>query len=207
MNTVVYTIYPSSPNEKTLEEVAFALAQGALMIYPTDTVYALGCLSDNAKALSKFEQLRGIKVAKAPLSFLFASIGDISNYIKPFDSSVFRLLKRTLPGPYAFIMEATTRLPKPFQKRKSIGVRISANPILQALLPRLSSPLITASLHDKDALRVYPSDPEEILAQWDGMVDVFIDGGQGGNIPSTVVDLTQSPYTLIREGKGSVDVL
>lgn len=207
MNTRVYKLYPSSPNEKALDEIAVALAQGALMIYPTDTVYALGCLSDNIQALNKFERLRGIKVAKAPLSFLFGSIGDLSDYIRPFDSPVFRLLKRALPGPYAFIMAATNKLPKSFQKRKSIGVRISAHPILQALLPRLSSPLITASLHDKDAIKVYTSDPEEILAQWDGMVDIFIDAGTGGNIPSTVVDLTQTPYALIRVGKGSVDIL
>lgn len=207
MKTKVYRLYPSSPDTKVLEKIAVALAEGAIMIYPTDTVYALGCLSDNIQALGKFERLRGIKVAKAPLSFLFSTLSDVTPYIRPFDSSVFRLLKRALPGPYAFIMTATTKLPKPFQKRKSIGVRISSHPILQALLPHLSSPLITSSLHDQDAVKVYTSDPDEILAQWDGLVDLFIDAGPGGNIPSTVVDLTQTPYLLIREGKGSTDLL
>ncbi|MGB1448411.1 MAG: L-threonylcarbamoyladenylate synthase [Flavobacteriaceae bacterium] len=207
MTTTVYPLFPSSPNERDLAKIATALEEGALMIYPTDTVYALGCLSNNTKALEKFSRLKEIKLEKASLSFFFEDISSLSAYVKPFDATIFRLLKNTLPGPYAFIMEAVNKLPKPFQKRKTIGVRISDHPILKALLPHLNAPLLTSSLHDQNEIRVYTSDPEEILSAWDGKVDILIDAGACGNIPSTVVDLTTDPLTVIREGKGTIDFI
>ena len=177
------------------------------MIYPTDTVYALGCLSNNAVALDKLARLKDIKLEKAPLSFLFEDISELSNYVKPFDAKVFRLLKSTLPGPYAFVMQAANKLPKPFQKRKAIGVRISDHPVLKALLSHLDAPLLTSSLHDKDEILVYTSDPEEILSTWDGKVDLLINAGTCGNVPSSVINLTTEPFTVIREGKGEIDFI
>ena len=164
MKTQVFTLFSSSPNDRDLAQVATVLKKGAVMIYPTDTVYALGCLSNNAVALEKLARLKNIKLEKAPLSFLFEDISELSNYVKPFDAKVFRLLKSSLPGPYAFVMEAVNKLPKPFQKRKTIGVRISDHPVLKALLSHLDAPLLTSSLHDKDEILVYTSDPDAILS-------------------------------------------
>ena len=207
MKTKVYTLFSSSPNDRDLAQIAASLKKGALMIYPTDTVYALGCLSNNTNALDKIARLKDIKLEKAPLSFIFQDISELSNYVKPFDASTFRLLKSTLPGPYAFIMEAINKLPKPFQKRKTIGVRISDHPILKKLLPLLDAPLLTSSLHDKDEVLVYTSNPDEILSAWDGKIDILLDAGACGNVPSSVIDLTSSPFTVIREGKGNIDFL
>ena len=207
MKTKVYSLFPSSPNLKDLGEIAIALKNGAILIYPTDTVYALGCLSNNSKALEKFAKLKNIKLEKAQLSFLFKDLSELSNYVKPINARAFRLLKQSLPGPFAFIMEAANKLPKPFHKRKTIGVRISNNPILKELLPLLDAPLITSSLHDPDEVLVYTSDPEELLSVWDEKVDVLIQAGAGGNIPSTVIDLTQDPFLILRKGLGNVDLL
>ena len=207
MKTQVFTIFSSSPNDRDLAQIAAALKKGAVMIYPTDTVYALGCLSNNAVALDKLARLKDIKLERAPLSFLFKDISELSNYVKPFEAKVFRLLKNTLPGPYAFVMQAVNKLPKPFQKRKTIGVRISDHPVLKALFSHLDAPLLTSSLHDKDEILVYTSDPEEILSTWDGKVDLLIDAGPCGNVPSSVIDLTTEPFTVIREGKGEIDFI
>lgn len=207
METEIFTIYPSSPNLKELSRIAKRLKEGALMIYPTDTVYAIGCLSTNSIALDKLARLKEIKLEKAPLSFIFKNFSDLSNYVKPFDAKVFRLLKQTLPGPYAFIMEAASKLPKPFHKRKTIGVRIVNHSVITALLSLLEAPLVTSSLHDIDKILVYTSDPDEILMQWEGSVDILINAGVCGNIPSTVIDLTQNPFKIVREGLGPVNNL
>lgn len=204
---ILHSLYPTSPNTKIIQEVAQALINGALVIYPTDTVYALGCLSSNSKALSRLAKLKEVKVEQAPFSFLFGGLSELSGFVQHFDSSVFRLLKHTLPGPYTYIMNGTRKLPKPFDKRKSIGIRISDDPILKILLPMLPAPLITTSLHDKDKIIDYTIDPETIFEEWSDVVDYMIETGVGGNLPSTVIDLTQGEPVVIREGKGSVDFL
>ena len=204
---VLHSLYPSSPNVKIIKDVAKALIAGALVIYPTDTVYALGCLSSNYKALGRLAKLKKVKVEQAPFSFLFSDMSELSGYVQQFDSPTFRLLKRTLPGPYTYIMPGTRKLPKPFDKRKSIGIRISDDPILKILLPLLPAPLITTSLHDKDQIIDYTTDPEVIFEEWSDVVDVMIETGAGGNQPSTVIDLTDGDPVVIRIGKGPVDFL
>jgi tRNA threonylcarbamoyl adenosine modification protein (Sua5/YciO/YrdC/YwlC family) len=204
---ILHSLYPSSPNTKIIKDVAKALNGGALVIYPTDTVYALGCLSSNHKALSKLAKLKEVKVEQAPFSFLFSDLSELSGYVQHFDSAIFRLLKRTLPGPYTYIMSGSKKLPKPFDKRKSIGIRISDNPILKVLLPLLPAPLITTSLHDKDKIIDYTTDPDVIFGEWGDIVDIMIETGAGGNLPSTVIDLTQGDPILIRKGKGLVDFI
>lgn len=203
----VFTIYPSSPNLKLLKQAATVLNDGGLMIYPTDTVYALGCLSNHPKALEKLAGLKNIKLEQAQLSFLFNDFSELSKYVAPIDSTTFKILKKTLPGPYSFIMNAARKLPKPFQKRKTIGVRISNNPVLRHLLPLLDVPLITSSLHDQDSILDYTTDPEIIFDQWEDKVDLMIDSGFGGNVPSTVIDLSVSPFEIIREGRGDTNFL
>ena len=204
---VLHSLYPSSPNVKIIKDVAKALIAGALVIYPTDTVYALGCLSSNYKALGRLAKLKKVKVEQAPFSFLFSDMSELSGYVQQFDSPTFRLLKRTLPGPYTYIMPGSRKLPKPIDKRKSIGIRISDDPILKILLPLLPTPLITTSLHDKDQIIDYTTDPEVIFEEWSDDVDVMIETGAGGNQPSTVIDLTEGEPVVVRIGKGSVDFL
>ena len=204
---VLHSLYPSSPNVKIIKDVAKALIAGALVIYPTDTVYALGCLSSNYKALGRLAKLKKVKVEQAPFSFLFSDMSELSVYVQQFDSPTFRLLKRTLPGPYTYIMPGTRKLPKPFDKRKSIGIRISDDPILKILLPLLPAPLITTSLHYKDQIIDYTTDPEVIFEEWSDDVDVMIETGAGGNQPSTVIDLTEGEPVVVRIGKGPVDFL
>ncbi|MDB4620615.1 L-threonylcarbamoyladenylate synthase [Flavobacteriaceae bacterium] len=204
---ILHSLFPSSPNTKIIKDVAKYLIGGALVIYPTDTVYALGCLSSNHKALSKLAKLKEVKVEQAPFSFLFSDLSELSGYVQHFDSATFRLLKRTLPGPYTYIMSGSKKLPKPFDKRKSIGIRISDDPILKVLLPLLPAPLITTSLHDKDKIIDYTTDPDVIFEEWGDIVDIMIETGAGGNLPSTVIDLTQGDPILIRKGKGLVDFI
>lgn len=204
---ILHALYSSSPNTKIINEVAQALIHGAIVIYPTDTVYAMGCLSSHTKALDRLSKIKGIKVAQAPFSFLFSDLSELSSYVQHFDSSTFRLLKYTLPGPYTYIMKGSRKLPKPFHKRKSIGIRISDDPILKILLPLLPAPLITTSLHDRDSIIDYTTDPALIFEEWSSMIDFMIDTGIGGNIPSTVIDLTEEKPQVIRYGRGSVDFL
>tara|TARA_B100000767_G_scaffold275748_1_gene315015 strand:+ start:5611 stop:6231 length:621 start_codon:yes stop_codon:yes gene_type:complete len=204
---ILYTLYPSSPDTKIISEVAQALIQGALVIYPTDTVYALGCLSSHAKAIDRLSKIKKVKVEQAPFSFLLSDLSELSEYVQHIDSPTFRILKRTLPGPYTYIMKGSKKLPKPFDKRKSIGIRISDNPILKVLLPLLPAPLITTSLHDRDAIIDYTTNPAVIFEEWTSVIDFMIETGTGGNQPSTIINLTQAEPQIVRHGKGSVEFL
>lgn len=196
--------YSEEPNPKDLKRTVEILEKGGIVIFPTDTVYGLGCLSSNSKALARFAKIKGVKLEHAPLSFLFQDIKALSSYVAPMNSQTFKLVKRLLPGPYALIMHAARKLPKPFQKRKTIGVRISNHPVLQGLLPLLKAPLITSSLHDADEILDYTTDPENLFEQWQSQIDLMISDGYGSNIPSTVLDLSTDPFDIIREGAGEI---
>ena len=202
----IFKFYQSSPNIKKLHKAAEILKNGGLIIYPTDTVYALGCLIDQHQTLKKLANLKGVKLEKAPFSFFLKSFEELSKYVKPLDNPTFKLLKRCLPGPYTFILPVL-KLPKPFDKRKSIGVRISDHPVLNALLDLVPVPLITTSLHDKDEIIDYTTDPEVILERWEDTIDLMLEDGFGGNIPSTVVDLCSGEPSVVRPGKGSLDLI
>ena len=202
----ILNFYNSSPNLKQLKEAANLLIKGGLIIYPTDTVYALGCLINQPKTLEKLAKLKGLKLEKAPFSFFFKNFEEISKYLKPLDNPTFKLLKRCLPGPYTFILPSL-KLPKPFQKRKSIGIRISNHPVLNALLDFLPVPLITTSLHDQDKIIDYTTDPEIIFDRWESDIDLMLVDGFGGNIPSTVIDLREGHPMLVRQGKGDLNLI
>ena len=197
-------VYSETPNPKDLLLVTKILNKGGVIIFPTDTVYGLGCLSNNLSALDRFAKIKGLRIEQAPLSFLFQDIRSLSNYVAPMNSKTFKLVKRLLPGPYALIMNAAQKLPKPFQKRKTIGVRISNHPVLQSLLPLLEVPLITSSLHDPDEILDYTTDPENLFEQWESKIDLMLSDGYGNNIPSTVLDLSTDPFEIIREGAGEI---
>jgi tRNA threonylcarbamoyl adenosine modification protein (Sua5/YciO/YrdC/YwlC family) len=204
--TKILKFYNSSPNLKKLKEAANFLEKGALIIYPTDTVYAIGCLINQPKTLNKLANLKGVKLEKAMFSFFLKNFEELSKYIKPLDNPTFKLLKRCLPGPFTFILPSL-KLPKPFHKRKSIGIRISNHPVLDALLDFLSVPLITTSLHDQDKIVDYSTDPELIFDRWGSNIDLMLEDGNGGNIPSTVIDLCKGSTVILRKGKGDLDLI
>tara|TARA_B100000963_G_scaffold207299_1_gene180568 strand:- start:6326 stop:6943 length:618 start_codon:yes stop_codon:yes gene_type:complete len=202
----VFKFFNSNPNQKKINEAAELLEKGGLIIYPTDTVYALGCLINKQKALKRLADLKGLNLEKAQFAFFVKNFDLLSNYVRPIDNPTFKLLKRGLPGPYTFILP-TLKLPKPFQKRKSIGIRISDHPILNELLGLLTVPLITTSLHDTDKIIDYTTDPAVIFERWGKNIDLMMDDGVGGNIPSTVIDLCKKEPVVIRKGKGSLNIL
>jgi len=200
-------IYNENPNAKEIAKVVKVLKAGGLVIYPTDTVYGLGCDIMNSKALEKIAKIKGIKIEKAKLSFICNDLSHLSDYVKQIDSPTFKILKRTLPGPYTFILPGSNNLPKIFKKKKTVGIRIPDNNIIRTLVKELGNPIVSTSIRDDDDILEYTTDPELIFEKWNNLVDVVIDGGYGGNEGSTIVDLTDSYPEVIREGKGSLDIL
>ncbi len=199
-------IYPENPNPKDIKTVVDVIRKGGLVIYPSDTVYALGCDIKNTRALERVAQLKGIKLEKANFSFVCKDLSNLSDYVKQIDTSTFKLLKRALPGPYTFILPGNNNLPTVFKKKKEVGIRIPDNSIVQAIVHELGNPVISTSIHDEDEVIEYTTDPELIYEKWNKLVDIIIDGGYGDNIPSTVIDLTGDEPILVREGKGSLEI-
>ncbi|TVZ22697.1 translation factor SUA5 [Dokdonia sp. Hel_I_63] len=196
-------LYEENPNPKDLQEIVKILKNGGLIIYPSDTVYALGCDITNTKALERVAQIKGVKLAKANFSFVCEDLSNLSDYVKQIDTKTFKILKRALPGPYTFILPGNNNLPSVFKKKKEVGIRVPDNEITRAIVRALGNPIISTSIYDEDEVIEYTTDPELIFEKWQNRVDVIVDGGYGGNIPSTVIDLTGDEPILIREGKGS----
>ena len=200
-------IYPENPNEREILKVVECLKDGGIIIYPTDTVYGLGCDITNSKALERIAQLKGIRLDKANFSFICADLSHLSDYVKQIDTATFKLLKRALPGAYTFILPGNNNLPKEFKKKKTVGIRVPDNTIARTLVKKLGNPIISSSIYDEDELIEYTTDPELIFEKWQDKVDIVIDGGYGDNVASTVIDLSEGVPTLIREGKGSIEGL
>lgn len=200
-------IYPQNPNEKEIAKVVKALKDGALIIYPTDTVYGLGCDITNTKALERIAKIKGIKLEKANFSFVCSDLSHISDYIKQIDTSTFKILKRALPGPYTFILPGNNNLPKEFKKKTTVGIRVPDNEIALEIVRKLGNPIVSTSIHDEDEVIEYTTDPELIFEKWQNIVDIVIDGGYGDNEASTIIDLSEGEPIVIREGKGSLDIL
>ncbi len=200
-------IYNENPNPKEIKRVVDVLRKGGLIIYPTDTVYGLGCDITKSRALEKIARIKGVKVDKANWSFICADLSNLSDYVRQIDTPTFKILKRAFPGPYTFVLPGNNRLPKDFKKKKTVGIRIPDNPIAKALVEALGNPIISTSIRDEDELIEYTTDPGLIYDKWHNLVDVVIDGGYGGNTPSTVIDLSGDEPIVLREGKGSLDIL
>jgi tRNA threonylcarbamoyl adenosine modification protein (Sua5/YciO/YrdC/YwlC family) len=201
-------IYPENPNPKAIEQVVEVLKKGGLIIYPTDTIYGLGCDITNHKAVERICQIRGIKPEKANFSFVCSDLSHISDYTKPIDTMVFRVLKKALPGPYTFILEANNHVPKLLSsKKKTVGIRVPDNDIAREIVRLLGNPVLSTSIRDDDDVIEYSTDPELIYEKYHNTVDVVIDGGYGGNEPSTVIDCTTGDFEVIRQGKGSLEDL
>jgi tRNA threonylcarbamoyl adenosine modification protein (Sua5/YciO/YrdC/YwlC family) len=200
-------LYSENPNLKEIDKIVKVLQNGGLIIYPTDTVYGLGCDFTNTKALEKIAKIKGVKLDKANFSFVCNDLSHLSDYVKQIDSSTYKLLKRALPGPYTFVLPGSRSLPNVFKKKKTVGIRVPDNAIARLLVETLGNPIVSTSIHDDDDVIEYTTDPELIYEKWKDIVDVVIDGGYGGNEASTVIDLTNSEPFVIREGKGSLDIL
>lgn len=200
-------IYEENPNPKEIKRVVEILRKGGLIIYPTDTVYGLGCDITNTRALEKIARIKGIKLAKANWSFICTDLSNLSDYVRQIDTATFKILKRALPGPYTFILPGNNNLPKEFKKKKTVGIRVPDNAIVKALVETLGNPIVSTSIRDEDDVLEYTTDPELIYEKWDNLVDIVIDGGYGGNVASTIIDLSTGYPKVIREGKGSLDIL
>ncbi|MEX0273873.1 MAG: L-threonylcarbamoyladenylate synthase [Flavobacteriaceae bacterium] len=200
-------IYPENPHPREVAKVVEVLRSGGLIIYPTDTVYGLGCDISNTKALERLARLKGVKLHKANWSFICADLSNLSDYVRQISSPNFKLLKRALPGPYTFVLPGNNNLPKHFKKKKTVGIRVPDNTIAQALVEGLGNPIVSTSIRDEDDVLEYTTDPELIFEKWQRRVDVVIDGGYGGNRASTVIDLSGHEPVIVREGKGTLDVL
>tara|TARA_R110002096_G_scaffold303080_1_gene498006 strand:+ start:2532 stop:3149 length:618 start_codon:yes stop_codon:yes gene_type:complete len=199
-------LYEENIEPRKLAQIVKVLRNGGLVIYPTDTVYGLGCDFQNKKALEKLALIKGVKLAKANFSFICEDLRNLSDHVSQIETSKFKILKRALPGPYTFILPGSNSLPPMFKKKKTVGIRIPDNKIALALVRELGNPIVSTSIKDEDEVIEYTTDPELIFEKWENLVDVVIDGGFGGNEASTVFDLTGSEPVLIREGKGSIDV-
>lgn len=198
-------LFEDNPNERDILKVVEVLKNGGVIIYPTDTIYAIGCDINNVKAIQRVCQLKGIKPEKANFSMICRDLSNIAAYAKV-NNEVFKVMKRNLPGPYTFIFPATTKLPNAMMnRRKTIGIRIPDNYIVMAIVEELGNPLLTTSVKAEDEFLEYMTDPELIYEKYDKQVDLIIDGGYGQNIASTVVDCTGDTIEIIRQGIGELE--
>ena len=200
-------IYEDKPNEAAIAKVVKVLKDGGLVIYPTDTVYGLGCDITNTKALERIAKIKGVKLDKANFSFICHDLSNLSDYVKQIDTATFKILKRALPGPYTFILPGNNNLPKEFKKKTTVGIRVPDNSIALEIVRQLGNPIVSTSIRDEDDVIEYTTDPELIFEKWQNQVDMVIDGGYGDNIGSTIIDLSGDEPIVIREGKGTLEIL
>ena len=200
-------IYDANPNPKEIEKVVKVLKNGGLIIYPTDTVYGLGCDITNNKALEKIARIKGVKLEKANFSFICYDLSNLSEYVKQIDTPTYKILKRALPGAYTFVLNGSNKLPKVFKKKKTVGIRVPNNNIIRGIVKELGNPVVSTSIYDEDDVIEYTTDPELIYEKWKDKVDLVIDGGYGDNLASTVIDLSSEEIEIIRVGKGDIDII
>ncbi len=199
-------IYPENPNPKAIDQAVEILAKGGLVIYPTDTVYGLGCDINNSKAVETICRIKGINLKKDHLSFICHDLSHISDYTKPLSNSTFKLMKRHLPGPFTFVVEANNNVPRLFKNnKKTVGIRVPDNIIIREIVNKLGNPVLSTSIYDEDEIIEYTTDPELIHEKWGEKVDLVIDGGYGDNEPSTVIDCTSDKFVILRQGKGIME--
>ena len=197
-------LYEANPELRKLEQIVRVLESGGVIIYPTDTVYGIGCDFTNARAVQKVCRLKNTR--PETLSFICYDLSQVSEYIKGMSTPVFKVIKKALPGPFTFILNANSNVPKTLNaKKKTVGIRVPNNNIIRELVRLLGKPIITTSIQDEDEVIEYSTDPELILEKYGELVDVVIDGGYGGNVASTVVDCSNDDFEVVREGLGDID--
>ena len=198
---MLISIHPTNPQPRQLAIIKDCLESGGIIAYPTDTIYGLGCDIFHPEAVEKICAIKKVNPEKAQLSFICADLSNLSNYAKSINNSLFRILKSTLPGPFTFVLPASKEVPKILQnKKKTIGFRIPDNKIALAIIETLGHPILSASFPGEN-IEDY-TDPEIIQEHWGKQIDIVVDGGIGGIIPSTVVDCTTDEYVILRQGAG-----
>jgi tRNA threonylcarbamoyl adenosine modification protein (Sua5/YciO/YrdC/YwlC family) len=204
---MIIKLYEENTNPKDLKLVTECFKDGGLVIYPTDTVYALGCDIESRSGIERVSLIKGVKPEKADFSFVFYDLSHISEYTRQFDTSIFKILKHNLPGPFTFILEANNSIPRLFRnKKRTLGIRVPDNEICRKIIDRLERPIISTSIHDEDEVVEYTTDPELIHEKYENQVDIVVDGGYGNNEASTVVDLTSGVPEIIRQGIGELEI-
>jgi len=206
MTAELVKIHPINPEGRKIARIVDILKNGGVIIYPTDTIYGIGCDLMNRKSIERLCQIINVKPQKLDLSFICQDLSQVSNYVRRMDTPVFKILKKALPGPYTFILESSSKVPKILDvNKKTVGIRIPANLIPLALVQQLGNPIISSSIKDEDIIREYTTDPEKIYDDFKHKVDVVIDGGPGGNVASSVIDCTGDTLSIIRKGLGDVE--
>lgn len=200
-------LYEKNPEQKKIDKIVELLRDGGVIIYPTDTVYGMGCDITKARAVERVARIKGIKPEKAQFSFICSDLSHLSDFARHVDNTTFKLMKSHLPGPFTFILTASNQVPKSIkQKRKTVGIRVPDNNIILEIVRQLGNPILTTSLKMDDEILEYPTDPELIAEEYGDLVDAVIDGGYGGIVPSTIIDCSGEEPVLIREGLGEVDI-
>lgn len=200
-------LYPENPERRKIDTIVSVLKDGGVIVYPTDTVYGLGCDIFNQKAIERIMQLKGLKGKTLNLSFICFDLSHISEYTRHLDTPTFKLMKKALPGPYTFILESSSKVPKILNvKKKTVGIRVPDNNIPREIVNMLGNPIITTSIHD-DEIHDYVTDPEIIFDEFKNLVDIVIDGGPGEVHPSTVIDCTGDQPVVVREGLGDINIV
>jgi tRNA threonylcarbamoyl adenosine modification protein (Sua5/YciO/YrdC/YwlC family) len=203
---MLVTLHPKNPNPRDLKKVLALLNNDGVIIIPTDTIYAMVCRLDSKKGIERMSKIMGKKSEKVFYSILCSDLSNISDVTAAIDKNIFRMLKNNLPGPFTFILKANNQVSKYFSgNRKTVGVRVPENAIAQAIMKELGAPLVASTIHHEDEIIEYMTDPQEIFEKFEHQVDLVIDGGAGGNIPSTIIDCTGDNPEIIREGKGIVN--
>lgn len=200
---MIVRLYEENPNQREVDKIVELLKNGGVIIFPTDTVYAIGCDALNARAVEEVCRLKGLNPAKAQLSIICSDLSNISEYAK-INNDTFKLMKRNLPGPFTFILNITSSLPKLYKNRKTIGIRVPDNNIIRTLVSELGNPIMTTSVKDDDEVVEYTTDPELIHEKYEKQVDLVIDGGYGGIEGSTVVDCSGDEIEIVRQGRGEL---
>lgn len=205
LQAMYFKLYNENPNPKEVLRLAEILRNGGVIIYPTDTIYAVGCDITQSRAVERVARIKNVKPEKANFSFICHDLSQLSDYCKPISNGVFKLMKKNLPGAFTFILDANNQVPKLFKnKKKSVGIRVPNSNIIREIVKELGHPVLTTSIHDEDEILEYSTDPELIYEKFGSMVDAVIDGGYGGNMPSTVVNCTGGDIEIIRQGKGEL---
>ncbi|MEA5128437.1 MAG: L-threonylcarbamoyladenylate synthase [Proteiniphilum sp.] len=197
-------LYNENPNPREIEKVVSTLRDGGIVIYPTDTLYGMGCDALNVRAVERICDLKGINPQKSNLSIICNDLSIISEYAKV-STPIFKLMKRNLPGPFTFILPTTSSLPKIYKNKKTVGIRVPDNNIIREIVSQLGNPVLSTSVKDENDEMEYTTDPELIHEKWGEIADIVIDGGFGGIEPSTIVDCTSDEPEIVRQGKGTLN--
>ena len=198
-------LFNDNPNQREILKIVEVLRNGGLIIYPTDTIYGLGCDITNTKAVEKVARIKGVKIEKNNFSFICSDLSHLADYTKPIPNPVFKLMKKNLPGAFTFILEANNNLPKYFKGKRTVGIRVPDNNIIREIIRELGNPILSTSIKDDDEILEYTTDPELIYEKYSEIADVVIDGGYGDIVPSTIVDCTGEEIMIVREGKGVLE--